>query len=83
MQIVIDIPEDVLGFIYTNGFIKQEDRDVVNHAILGCIELPKKHGRIGDLDALANEIPIDVCSGFEVTDIIEAAPTLIEADEEE
>lgn len=56
MQIVIDIPEDVLGFIYLHGFVKQEDRNTVNRAILGCMELPKKHGRLIDVDELSTTI---------------------------
>ena len=52
MQIVIKIPEDTYKDIIKNGFIYDEDNEVVTHAIQNGTPLPEHHGRLGDLDAL-------------------------------
>ena len=75
-EVVIKIPDEVLSFVYQNGFIKEEDRNTVHHAMLECVELPKGHGRLIDADAVLEE-PI----GNTYKDI-DIAETIIEADKQ-
>ena len=84
MQIVIDIPEETYNKYKQVNWanMRSEYVDELECAIGHGTPLPKGHGRLIDADALANEIPIDVCDGFEVADIIDATPTIIEADKE-
>ena len=79
MQIVIDIPdEEYKRLIYIDIF-----------KLRGYIEngtpLHKGHGRIGDLDALRDEISSWGMNDYEpsdFTDEIDRADTIIEADKE-
>ena len=83
MQIVIDIPEEIIADAKTSpNFFPTYHFGILWGAVKNGTPLPKGHGRLIDADALANEIPIDVCDGFEVADIIDATPTIIEADKE-
>ena len=45
-EIVIKISDEVLSFVYQNGFIEEKDRNTVHHAILECVELPKGHDKL-------------------------------------
>lgn len=56
MQIVIDIPEEIYEEIKTTKSIYRTGAKVLCNAIVNGISLPKGHGRIGDLDALENEM---------------------------
>ena len=99
MQIVIDIPDKVLARIrsrhghcgsvrHGNG-IWTDDLLTVSTAIYFGKILPKGHGRLGDLDALYQEIETrgwfnsdDAYYGGGLEDIVLSASTLIEADKE-
>ena len=89
MNIVIKIPEDTYKDIIKNGFIYDEDNEVVTHAIKNGISLPKGHGRLIDADELKKEYPHDtdwdypVNSNSYVVESIDISPTIIEAESEE
>lgn len=55
MKIVIDIPENTYNDIIENGFIYDEDNEVVTHGIKNGTPLPKNHGRLIDAE---NVIPL-------------------------
>lgn len=93
MQIVIDISED--------DYIKVQDGrasvSMMRKAIRNGTPLPKGHGRLGDLDALEEEIINGIKAGNyeegyetfahinDMDDCVECVkytPTIIEADEE-
>jgi len=82
MQIVIDIPEKVYNII--QGW----DDKTLNWSeklLKTAVPLPKGHGRLGDLDALEEEISSWGMNDYEPLDFIDAiddAPTIIEADNE-
>lgn len=81
-EIVIKIPDEVLSFVYQNGFIKEEDRNTVHHAVLECVELPKGHGRLID------ESKIDWLGENDdrfttINRLKNSSPTLVEADKGE
>lgn len=45
MQVLVNLPENVLSFIYEHGFVNADDRNTVNHALLECIELPEGYDK--------------------------------------
>lgn len=63
VEIVIKIPEDTYKDIIKNGFIYDEDNEVITHAIKNNTPLPKGHGRLGDLDALEIEMENGIRAG--------------------
>lgn len=77
MQIVVDIPEEVLNSIKTfkGKFICKNGYDLIQ-GIKNSTPLPKGHGRLIDADAVLEE-PF----GNTYKDI-DTAETIIEADEE-
>lgn len=44
MQIFIDIPEEIYKDIVKNGFIYDEDNEIVTHVIKNGTPLPEHHG---------------------------------------
>lgn len=96
IEMVIKIPETL------KRIAKEEDYKAFSHPIwlailMECIwngtELPKGHGRLGDLDKIKKEMQnyYDDCAttseytrlGFETAiAVVEDAPTIIEADKE-
>lgn len=97
MQIVIDVPEETYQDILKNGFIYDEDNEVVTHAIKNGTPLPKGHGRLVDADKLKMELERGIRAGNyeegyekyahinDMDDCIDAvvyADTIIEADTE-
>ena len=87
MQIVIDIPKDIIEGAKSNpNYYPTYHFEKIWRAIAKGIPLPKGHGRLIDADELE---PRDISPeawyspmwGFELVDI-EDAPTIIEADTE-
>jgi len=84
MQIVIDIPEDV----YKRTVFYREFRDLSDcvatiKALEKATPLPKGHGRLIDADALYNELEFPSKRfGEAFKEILDDAPTTIEADKE-
>ena len=58
MQIVIDIPEETYKDIIKNGFIYDEDNEVITYAIKNSTFLSKGHGRLIDADAFIDTLGI-------------------------
>ena len=95
MQIVIDIPErtyEQLKFLREQGFDGFET--VIDKAVANGTPLPKEHGRLIDADALIKQleamannrwnIQVGASKGLEeAIDIVDDAPTIIEAESEE
>ena len=90
MKIVIDIPEGIYNTAVKGGYVYSMDESKVINAIANGILLPKYHGRLIDADELYGDF-IDGTEGYdcqtwnriEIGDIIENAPTIIEADKGE
>lgn len=94
MQIVIEIPDEILSFVYEHGFVANKHRNAINHAMLECIELPKGHRGLVDLkevqwafdDAILKEaklIGVPRATHNEITKVLQNVPTIIEADKED
>lgn len=93
MQIVIDIDENVFTRLFDNGTedyaIVNDDLFTIAKSIRKGTPLPEHHGRLIDADELYGDF-IDGTEGYdcntwnriEIGDIIEDAPTIIEADKE-
>lgn len=91
MQIVINIPEVFYEALRNTDEIISGQRSgktlmsVIFNAVANGTPLPKVHGRLGDLDALEEEISSWGMNDYEPLDFIDAiddAPTVIEADKE-
>lgn len=95
MQIVIDIDDNLYTRLFDNGVDNYDDAVDMAKSIRKGTPLPKGHGRLGDLDAVMN----DICNSInemtkiglavdgeylwgKLNDAIENAPTIIEADTE-
>lgn len=94
MKIVIEIPRKTYEHIRADGGhgyfnIFDEDNRIVTKAVFNGTPLLKGHGRLIDADELYGDF-IDGTEGYdcqtwnriEIGDIIEYAPTIIEADKE-
>ena len=55
MEVVIKIPDEGYDWI-KNGFPDDEDKEFLIKAVKDGTPLPKGHGRIGDLDAVMDDI---------------------------
>ena len=81
IELVIKISEDTYKDIVKNGFMYDEDNEVITHAIRNGTVLPEPHGRIID------EYKITKCEqvGLIIEDdnitrcLVTDAPTIIEA----
>ena len=93
MQLVVEISEDTFFDLK-----KKQNRTEVDNALLNGTPLPKGHGRLGDLDALKQEMINGINAGNyedgydnyshinnidDCVECVEYAPTIIEADKEE
>ena len=56
MELVIKIPEDVYKNIIENGFIYDEDNEIVTYVIKNGTPLPKGHKRLIDADKVKKDI---------------------------
>ena len=56
MQIVINIPEETYQDVVKNGFIYDEDGEVISHAIINGTPLHKIHEEIESEGAYINEV---------------------------
>lgn len=75
MQIVIELADEIYE-MKKPGVIEENINEIISAVIFGK-PLPKGHGRLIDADAFKNEHPLAF-----VRDVIENAPTIIEADKE-
>ena len=95
MKIVIDIDDKVYGLLrYFEKSLglndKKDDSDDVKTALMRAVingtPLPKGHGKLGDLDALREEVSSWGMNDYEpsdFTDAIDQADAIIEADKGE
>lgn len=90
MNIVIKIDDDlyksIIGHRYKNTHQKKCDYEDLINAIEDGTPLPKGHGRLGDLDALREEVSSWGMNDYEpsdFTDEIDRTDTIIEADKEQ
>jgi len=85
MQIVIDISEELYKHIKNDNVYYLEDGGVLYDIVKNGTPLPKGHGRLGDLDALRDEVSSWGMNDYEpsdFTDAIDQTDTIIEADKE-
>lgn len=87
MKIVIDIPENIYDTIMDDQMLSREQEAVLHHHIyFDGKPLPKGHGRLLDADKITGELlTIDsnyACMADWCLQIIDAQPTIIEADKE-
>ena len=85
IELVIKIHEDTYKDIIKNGFIYDEDNEVVTHAIKNGTPLPKGHGRVLDEKDI---LDIEKNKGwmydlFDMPDYIADVSAIIEADKSE
>lgn len=92
MKLVIEIPEDVYTRLFDNGIqdneIAVDDVCEMARALRLGKSLPKGHGRLIDADRLKIDNPLHLSLDIPyvtedtVEDIIDHAPTIIEANKE-
>lgn len=51
IELIIKISDETYKDVVKNGFIYDEDGEVISHAIINGTPLPKGHGRLIDADA--------------------------------
>ena len=87
MQIVIDIPEDVIEDAKSNpNYYPTYLFEMIWIAITNSTPLPKGHGRLGDLNVLKelmqDEIIRHGLNEYGCIGLVNLAPTIIEAESE-
>lgn len=88
MQIVIDIDENLYTRLFDNGVDNYDDAVDMAKAIRKGTPLPKGHGRLIDEDKLhnceckGNFSECDTCLDDDLCNLVNDAPTIIEADTE-
>ena len=93
IELVIKIPESILNTIQADEMISREQLAVLQMHILNGIPLPKGHGDLIDrneAEKIADEKFEHITSSllnhiqtYDVYNLLEATPTIIEADKEE
>ena len=90
MKVVIDIDENVFTRLFDNGTedheIAKDDLSTIVQSIRKGTPLPKGHGKLGDLDALREEVSSWGMNDYEPLDFIDeidSADTIIPADKTE
>lgn len=87
MQVLIKIDKNLYTRLFDNGtdFYDTDDILAMAKAIRKGTPLPKGHGRLGDLDALREEVSSWGMNDYEpsdFTDTIDGSDTIIKADKE-
>ena len=90
IELVIKIPNETYQDIVKNGFIYDEDNEVVTHVIKNGTPLPKGHGRLIDSNILKGHIDKLPClpdgnfagNHSALKALINMQSTIIEADTE-
>lgn len=87
MELVIKIPEEMYKWVNDiNKFFDDYGTSDFIDLVKNGMPLPKGHGRIGDLDALRDEVSSWGMNDYEPSDfidVIDQADTIIGADEDE
>ena len=88
IELVIKIPEEIYSRILERNRIHTFDNETVCDAIKNGTPLPKGHGRLIDADKLhhceckGNFSECDTCLDDDLCNLVNEAPTIIEADTE-
>jgi len=89
MELVIKIPEEIRLALINNIQLSLDQQSIcdsrIKQAIINGTPLPKGHGRIGDLDALRDEVSSWGMNDYEPSDFIDEidrADTIIGASKE-
>ena len=90
MKIVIKIDDSTYKDIIDNGIVFDEDNSYVATAIMNGTPLPKRHGRLKDIDTFIAKVQADrqhaiYTRSWTADDVLDAlsdsyTPTIIEAD---
>lgn len=87
IELVIKIPEEIRLALINNIQLSMDQQSIcdsyIQQAIINGTPLSKGHGRLGDLDALREEVSSWGMNDYEpsdFTDEIDRADTIIEAD---
>ncbi len=86
IELVIKIDEKAYNALTHTKFDANLVVDEMRKSIANGTPLPKGHGKLGDLDALREEVSSWGMNDYEPSDFIDAidqADTIIESDEEE
>lgn len=86
MELVIKIPEEIYKASQIIDVKYEDTIQIPLEVIANGTPLPKGHGRIGDLDALRDEVSSWGMNDYEPSDfidVIDQADTIIGADEDE
>ena len=76
----IDLPYEEINLTITkDGRIYLDNK---YHLIAEAIQIPKDHGRIGDLDELQKAIKTDIMGGLNYGYFIRNTPTILESEED-
>jgi len=88
MKIVIDIPDTQYEYLAKIATVGEEPLGYFERVIMRDTPLPKRHGRLGDLDRVKAMVfnasmdeyfmPIKLLTCDDITDIISYIPTIIE-----
>ena len=82
IELVIKVDEKIYQEALKSGYSHLYDEEVAN-AVANGTPLPKGHGRLGDLDALRDEVSSWGMNDYEPSDFtaeIDETDTIIEAD---
>ena len=80
IELVIKIPNETYQDVIKNGFIYDEDGEVISYAIKNGTLLPKGHGKLKDVDKIISD---GISKGFcEWYDEMKYAPIIVEPDAE-
>lgn len=85
IELVVKIPKQIYNYIRKYEHIANSDVLDIKDAIINCTLLPKGHGKLGDLDALREEVSLWGMNDYEPSDFIDEidrADAIIEADKE-
>ncbi len=63
VELVVKLPEEIVSFVYTNGYIPFKYNGDITGAIMDGIELPAKHGDLVDMDELLRQ-PISILPNY-------------------
>ena len=80
MQIFIDIPDEMYDW-YDNGFPDEDDAEKLWQIIKNGTPLSEHHGRLIDADVLIDSLDVSDRDIY-CKEVIEDAPTIIDADKE-
>ena len=82
MKIIVDIPDRQYEYLSKIADVGEEPLGYYERVIMRGTPLPKGYGRLIDADRLKEVFSRNVVGGNAYFDLIDTAPTIIEADKE-